>query len=156
MSIIEFTDEQQMIRDVARDFAENGIKPVAGELDKEGKFPTELVKKLGELGFMGIFVPEEYGGSGMDTFSYVLALEEICKACASTGAIMSVNNSLVCEPILRFGTEEQKREYLMPLANGEKLGCFSLSEPAAGSDAGSIRTTAVRKGDYYVINGTKN
>jgi butyryl-CoA dehydrogenase len=156
MSIIEFTDEQQMIRDVARDLAEKEIKPVAGELDKEGKFPAELVRKLGELGFMGIFVPEEYGGSGMDTFSYVLALEEICKACASTGAIMSVNNSLVCEPILRFGTDEQKKKYLTPLAKGEKLGCFSLSEPAAGSDAGSIKTTAVRKGEYYVINGTKN
>jgi butyryl-CoA dehydrogenase len=156
MSIIELTDEQRMIRDVARDFAESEIKPIAGKLDKEGKFPVELVKKLGELGFMGIFVPEEYGGSGMDTFSYVLALEEICKACASTGVIMSVNNSLVCEPILRFGTEEQKKKYLIPLAKGGKLGCFSLSEPAAGSDAGSIRTTAVRKGDYYIINGTKN
>ncbi|MBI2485789.1 MAG: acyl-CoA dehydrogenase [Deltaproteobacteria bacterium] len=156
MSIIELTEEQRMIRDVARDFAENEIKPVAAELDRQGKFPTELVKKMAELGFMGIFVPEDYGGSGMDTFSYVLALEEICKACASTGVIMSVNNSLVCEPILRFGTEEQKREYLTPLARGEKLGCFSLSEPAAGSDAGSIRTTAIRKGDYYVVNGTKN
>jgi butyryl-CoA dehydrogenase len=156
MSIIELADEQRMIRDVARDFAENEIKPVAGELDKGGKFPTELVRKLGELGFMGIFVPEEYGGSGMDTFSYVLALEEICKACASTGVIMSVNNSLVCEPIFRFGTEDQKRKYLPPLAKGEKLGCFSLSEPAAGSDAGNIKTTAVRKGEYYIINGTKN
>ncbi|MGH7790921.1 MAG: acyl-CoA dehydrogenase [Thermodesulfobacteriota bacterium] len=156
MSIIELIDEQQMIRDVARDFAQNEIKPIAGELDREGRFPTDLVKKLGELGFMGIFVPQNYGGSGMDTFSCVLALEEICKACASTGVIMSVNNSLVCEPILRFGTEEQKKKYLTPLAKGEKLGCFSLSEPAAGSDAGSIRTTAIRKGDYYIINGTKN
>lgn len=156
MSIIELTEEQRLIRDVARDLAENEIKPVAGELDKEGRFPVDLVKKLGELGFMGIFVPEEYGGSGMGTFNYVLALEEICKACASTGVIMSVNNSLVCEPILRFGTEEQKKKYLSPLAKGEKLGCFALSEPAAGSDAGSIRTTAIRKGDYYIINGTKN
>jgi len=156
MSIVELTEEQHMIRDVARDFSVNEVKPVAAELDKEGKFPTELVKKLGELGFMGIFVPEEYGGSGMDTFSYVLALEEICKACASTGVIMSVNNSLVCEPIFRFGTEDQKRKYLPPLAKGEKLGCFSLSEPAAGSDAGNIKTTAVRKGEYYIINGTKN
>ncbi|MDA2920254.1 acyl-CoA dehydrogenase [Desulfobacterota bacterium AH_259_B03_O07] len=156
MSIIELTDEQKMIRDVARDFSENEIKPVAAELDSLGKFPAKLVKKMAELGFMGIFVPERYGGSGMDTFSYVLALEEICKACASTGVIMSVNNSLVCEPILRFGTEDQKKKYLPPLAKGEKLGCFSLSEPAAGSDAGSIRTTAVRNGQYYVINGTKN
>jgi Acyl-CoA dehydrogenases len=156
MSITELTEEQRMIQDVARDFAENEIKPVAGELDKQGKFPTKLVKKLGELGFMGIFVPEEYGGSGMDTFSYVLVLEEICKAWASVGTIMSAHNSLVCEPLLRFGTEEQKKKYLIPLAKGEKIGCFSLSEPAAGSDAGSIKTTAVRDGKYYTINGTKN
>jgi butyryl-CoA dehydrogenase len=156
MSIIELTDEQQMIQDVARDFAQNEIKPVAGELDREGRFPSELVRKMGELGFMGIFVPEHYGGSGMDTLSYVLALEEICKACASTGVVMSVNNSLVCEPIYRFGTEEQKKNYLSLLAKGEKLGCFSLSEPAAGSDAGSLKTTAVKDGKYYVINGTKN
>ncbi|MGE5445477.1 MAG: acyl-CoA dehydrogenase [Ignavibacteriales bacterium] len=156
MSITELTDEQQMIRDVARDFAQNEIKPVAAELDREGRFPADLVKKMGELGFMGIFIPDEYGGSGMDTLSYVLALEEICKACASTGVIMSVNNSLVCDPIYEFGTEEQKKKYLPLLAKGEKLGCFSLSEPAAGSDAGSIRTTAVRDGKHYVINGTKN
>lgn len=156
MGIIELTDEQQMIRDLAMDFAKNEIKPVSGDLDREGRFPSELVRRLGELGFMGIFIPEEYGGSGLDTFSYVLALEEICKACASTGVIMSVNNSLVCEPILRFGTEKQKQKYLPPLSRGEKLGCFSLSEPAAGSDAGSITATAIRDGDHYVINGTKN
>jgi alkylation response protein AidB-like acyl-CoA dehydrogenase len=154
--MIELTDEQQMIRDVARDFAVNEIKPFASELDKQGKFPQDLVKKMGDLGFMGIFIPEGYGGSGMDTMSYVLALEEICKACASTGVIMSVNNSLVCEPIYGFGNEEQKKKYLLPLAKGEKLGCFSLSEPAAGSDAGSIKTAAVRDGKYYVIDGTKN
>jgi alkylation response protein AidB-like acyl-CoA dehydrogenase len=156
MNMIELTDEQQMIRDVARDFAVNEIKPFASELDKQGKFPQDLVKKMGDLGFMGIFIPEGYGGSGMDTMSYVLALEEICKACASTGVIMSVNNSLVCEPIYGFGNEEQKKKYLLPLAKGEKLGCFSLSEPAAGSDAGSIKTAAVRDGKYYVIDGTKN
>jgi alkylation response protein AidB-like acyl-CoA dehydrogenase len=156
MSIIEFTDEQKMIRDVARDFAENEIKPIAVELDREGRFPAELVKKMGELGFMGIFVPDQYGGSGMDTFTYVLALEEICKACASTGVIMSVNNSLVCDPIYKFGDEEQKKRYLPPLAKGEKLGCFSLSEPGSGSDAGGLRTTAVKDGKCYVINGTKN
>jgi butyryl-CoA dehydrogenase len=105
---------------------------------------------------MGIFVPEQYGGSGMDTLTYVLALEEVCRACASTGVIMSVNNSLVCEPIYRFGNEEQKKNYLPPLAKGEKLGCFSLSEPAAGSDAGGLKATAKRDGKYYVINGTKN
>lgn len=156
MSITKLSDEQQMIRDVARDFAQNEIKPVATKLDREERFPTDLVKKMGELGFMGIFIPDQYGGSGMDTLSYVLALEEICKACASTGVIMSVNNSLVCEPIYSFGTEEQKKKYLPLLAKGEKLGCFSLSEPDAGSDAGSIRTTAVRDGTHYVINGTKN
>jgi butyryl-CoA dehydrogenase len=156
MSIIELTDEQQMIKDLARDFAENEIKPIAAELDREGRFPSGLVKKMGELGFMGIFVAEQYGGSGMDTFTYVLALEEVCRACASTGAIMSVNNSLVCEPIYKFGSEEQKKKYLYPLAKGEKLGCFSLSEPAAGSDAGSLRTTATKEGKYYVIRGTKN
>lgn len=156
MSITKLSDEQQMIRDVARDFAQNEIKPVATKLDREERFPTDLVKKMGELGFMGIFIPDQYGGSGMDTLSYVLALEEICKACASTGVIMSVNNSLVCEPIYSFGTEEQKNKYLPLLAKGEKLGCFSLSEPDAGSDAGSIRTTAVRDGTHYVINGTKN
>ncbi len=156
MSIIELTDEQQMIRDMARDYAQNEIKPVAAELDREGRFPADLVKKMGELGLMGIFIPDEYGGSGMDTLSYVLALEEVCKACASTGVIMSVNNSLVCDPIYEFGTEEQKKKYLPFLAKGEKLGCFSLSEPVAGSDAGSIRTTAVMDGKHYIINGTKN
>ncbi|GBD39298.1 Acyl-CoA dehydrogenase [bacterium HR37] len=156
MSIIELTEEQRMVRDTAREFAESEIKPVAARLDKEGRFPSEIVKKLAELGFMGIFIPEHYGGSGMDTLTYVLALEEISKACASTGTIMSVNNSLVCDPIYTFGTEEQKNKYLIPLARGELLGCFSLSEPAAGSDAGSIRTTAVRDGNYYIINGTKN
>src|SRR5579885_1416672 len=156
MSIIELTDEQQMIRELARDFAENEIKPIAAELDREGRFPAGLVRKMGELGFMGIFVPEQYGGSGMDTLTYVLALEEVCRACASTGVIMSVNNSLVCEPIYRFGNEEQKKNYLPPLAKGEKLGCFSLSEPAAGSDAGGLKATAKRDGKYYVINGTKN
>lgn len=156
MSIVELTEEQRMIREVAREFAENEIEPVVSQLDRESKFPMEIVRKLGELGFMGMFVPEEYGGSGMDTFSYVLALEEISKAWASVGTIMSAHNSLVCWPLLRFGTEEQKEEYLIPLAKGEKIGCFSLSEPDAGSDAGSIKTTAVRDGKYYVINGTKN
>ncbi|MGQ0793609.1 MAG: acyl-CoA dehydrogenase [Deltaproteobacteria bacterium] len=156
MSIIELSGEQAMIQDTARDFARSEIRPQAGEIDREGKFPAGIVTKLGELGFMGIFVPEEYGGSGMDTFSYALALEEVCKACASTGVIMSVNNSLVCEPILKFGSEAQKRKYLPMLAGGMKLGCFSLSEPASGSDAGSIRTTASRDGSHYIINGTKN
>ncbi len=156
MSLIEFTEEQRMIREVAREFAEKEIKPIAGELDREKRFPKEIVKKLGTLGFMGIFIPEEYGGSSMDTLSYVLALEEISKACASTGVIMSVNNSLVCDPIYGFGTEEQKRKYLLPLASGEKLGCYALSEPVSGSDAGGIKTVAIKNSGHYVLKGTKN
>jgi butyryl-CoA dehydrogenase len=156
MKIVELTEEQRMIQSVAREFAQSEIKPVAGELDRLGQFPVEIIQSMAELGFMGMFVPEEYGGGGMDTLTYVLVLEEICKACASTGVIMSVNNSLVCDPILSFGSPSQKEEYLVPLARGEKLGCFALSEPASGSDAASIRTVAKRQGDYYVINGTKN
>jgi len=156
MGVLELTEEQRMIQSVAREFAQSEIKPVASELDKAARFPVELIQSMGELGFMGIFVPEEYGGSGMDTMSYVLALEEVCKACASTGVIMSVNNSLVCDPILAFGTPAQREEYLRPLSKGEKLGCFALSESNAGSDAGSIRTTAKRDGDSYIINGSKN
>lgn len=156
MSIVEFTEEQLMIKSVARDFAENEIKPIAAHLDRRAEFPVELLQNMSELGFMGIYVPEQYGGSGMDVLSYVLALEEISNACASTGTIMTVNNSLVCDPILSFGSIEQKEEYLIPLAKGEKLGCFALSEPSAGSDISSIRTQAKRDGDRYVITGTKN
>ncbi|MEE9251997.1 MAG: acyl-CoA dehydrogenase [Thermodesulfobacteriota bacterium] len=156
MSIVELTEEHRMIQSVAKEFAETEIKPVAARLDRRSEFPAELIQSMAELGFMGIYIPEEYGGSAMDVFSYTLALEEICKACASTGTIMSVNNSLVCDPILEFGTLAQKEEYLTPLARGESLGCFALSEPAAGSDAGSIRTTVRRDGDSYVLSGTKN
>ncbi|MEM4407768.1 MAG: acyl-CoA dehydrogenase [Candidatus Caldarchaeum sp.] len=156
MKIVELTEEQRMIQSVAREFAQSEIKPVAAELDRLGQFPVEIIQNMAELGFMGVFVPEEYGGGGMDTLTYVLVLEEICKACASTGVIMTVNNSLVCDPILNFGSQSQKEEYLVPLARGEKLGCFALSESASGSDAASIRTVAKRQGDYYVINGTKS
>lgn len=145
-----------MIQQTARDFADGVIKPRAKDLDQTGAFPSDIVKKLAELGFMGIMVPPEYGGSGLDTISYVLAMEEISSACASTGVIMSVNNSLVCDPLARFGSEEQKREFLTPLAKGEKLGCFALSEPNAGSDAARQQTTAAQDGDSFVINGTKN
>ena len=155
MGIVEFTEEQLMIKSVARDFAENEIKSIAAHLDRRSEFPVEILQNMSELGFMGIYVPEQYGGGGMDVLSYILALEEISKACASTGTIMSVNNSLVCDPLLNFGSIEQKEEYLIPLAKGEKLGCFALSEPSAGSDVSSIRTQAKRDGDRYIITGTK-
>ncbi len=152
----DLTDEQRMIRETARNFAQKEVLPVAAELDETGRFPEELVRQMADLGFMGVAVPEEYGGSGMDNICYVIAMEEISRACASTGVIMSVNNSLVCDPILKFGTEEAKREYLVPLASGKKLGCFALTEPGAGSDAGAQKTTAVPDGDCYVVNGEKN
>ncbi|MEZ4546763.1 MAG: acyl-CoA dehydrogenase [Thermodesulfobacteriota bacterium] len=155
MSIITLTEEQDLIKMTAKDFAAREVRPKAAENDREGKFPKRLVDKMGELGFMGMMVPEEYGGSGLDCVSYVIALEELCAACASTGIIMSVNNSLVCAPILAFGSEKQKQAYLPDLASGKKLGCFSLSEPDAGSDPASMRTIALRKSDSYVINGTK-
>jgi len=152
----ELTEEQRLFQETAKAFAEKEVAPFARQIDEEGIFPAEIVKKLGEVGFLGIMVPREYGGAGASTLCYVLALEEISKACASTGAIMSVNNSLVCEPLLRFGTEEQKRRYLTPLSGGQALGCFALSEPNAGSDAANQQTLARREGDHYVLTGTKN
>ncbi len=154
--VFDLTEEQRMIQDMARNFAQKEVLPKAAELDETGRFPEELVRKMGELGLMGMGVPEQYGGAGMDTICYVLAMEEISRACASTGVIMSVNNSLVCDPILKFGSEEVKKKYLVPLASGKKLGCFGLTEPGAGSDAGSQKTTAVLSGDHYIVNGTKN
>ena len=151
----ELTEEQQMVRDMAKRFAEAEIKPKAAELDKTHRHPEEIVKQLGELKMLGIAVPEEYGGGGMDNVSYVLALIEISKACASTGVIMSVNNSLYCFPVMAYGTDEQKKKYLYPCASGEKLGCYGLTEAGAGSDPASMRTTAVRDGDEWVINGEK-
>jgi butyryl-CoA dehydrogenase len=150
------TEEQELLQKTARDFAQNEVLPKAAEIDKEHRHPTELVKRMAELGLLGIAVPEQWGGAGMDHVGYALAMEEISRACASTGVIMSVNNSLVCDPINRFGTDEQKREFLVPLATGKKLGCFALSEPEAGSDAAAQRTVAVRDGDGWVINGIKN
>jgi alkylation response protein AidB-like acyl-CoA dehydrogenase len=154
---LKLTEEHRMIREMARDFAQKEIAPIAAQLDEEARFPEETVKKMGELGFMGVEIPEEYGGTGMDTFSYVLAVIEISKACASHGAIMSVNNSLVCYGIYAFGTEEQKKALLVPLASGEKLGAYSLTEPQAGSDPANMRCSAVYapESDEYVINGTK-
>lgn len=152
----ELTEEQQMIQDMSRSFAQKEVLPKAAELDETSRFPEELVNKMAELGLMGMAVPEEYGGAGFDYISYAIAMEEISRACASTAVIMSVNNSLVCEPLLKYGSEDVKKRYLVPLAEGKKLGCFALTEPGAGSDAGSQKTVAVGMGDHYVVNGTKN
>jgi butyryl-CoA dehydrogenase len=151
----DLTEDQQMTRETTRSFAEKELKPVASRLDHDGIYPMDEIKKLAGLGMMGVYVPEEFGGGGMDRISYVLALEEVSKAWASLGVIMSVNNSLVCGPILRFGTDAQKRRYLPRLAGGEWLGCYALTEPGAGSDAGSIQTSAKRSGGDYVLNGSK-
>ncbi len=150
------TEEHEMIRQAARDFAQNECKSGVIERDTNMTFPKEQVKKLGELGFLGMMVPQEYGGAGLDTLSYAIAMEEISKIDASTSVAMSVNNSLVCYGLEAFGTEEQKRKYLVPLAKGEVIGAFCLSEPEAGSDATSQKTTAIDKGDHYLLNGTKN
>lgn len=152
----EFSEEQLMIQKAARDFAQTELLPGVIERDDHQKFPTEQVKKLGELGFLGMMVDPKYGGSGLDTISYVLAMEEISKIDASASVVMSVNNSLVCWGLEHYGSEEQKQKFLVPLAKGEKIGAFCLSEPEAGSDATSQRTTAIDKGDYYLLNGTKN
>lgn len=152
----EFTEEQLAVRDAARDFAQTELLPGVIERDEKEMFPKEQIRKMGEMGFMGMMVDPAYGGGGMDTTSYVLAMEEISKVDASSSVIMSVNNSLVCWGLEKFGSEEQKQKYLVPLATGEKLGAFCLSEPEAGSDATSQQTTAEDKGDYYLLNGTKN
>ena len=152
----DLTEEQIAVRDAARDFAQNVLKPGVIARDNEQRFPAEEIKQLGELGFMGMMVSPEYGGSGMDTMSYVLAMEEISKVDASTSVCMSVNNSLVCWGLEKFCTEDQKQKFLVPLASGQKIGAFCLSEPEAGSDATSQRTTAIDMGDYYLLNGTKN
>lgn len=152
----ELTEEQKAVRDAARDFAQNVLKPGVIERDNEQRFPAEEIKQLGELGFMGIMVDPQYGGSGMDTISYALAMEEISKVDSSVSVCMSVNNSLVCYGLEAYGTEEQKQRYLVPLATGQKIGAFCLSEPEAGSDATSQRTTAIDMGDHYLLNGTKN
>jgi len=152
----EFTEEQLAVRDAARDFAQTELLPGVIERDENQKFPTEQVKAMGEMGFLGMMVDPKYGGGGMDAVSYVLAMEEISKVDASCSVIMSVNNSLVCWGIETYGTEEQKQKYLTRLATGEIIGAFCLSEPEAGSDATSQKTTAIDKGDHYLVNGTKN
>ncbi len=153
----ELTEEQKMVQQLAAEFAQKELPyEKVREWDANKVFPEEVVKKLGELGFMGVAIPPEYGGAGFDTISYVLAMIEIAKYDPGTAVIMSVNNSLVCDPLNKFGTEEQKKKYLTPLASGKILGCFALSEPEAGSDAAEQRTTAVKDGNYYVLNGVKN
>ncbi|NLF63745.1 MAG: acyl-CoA dehydrogenase [Chloroflexi bacterium] len=152
------TEEHRMIQQAAREFAQKSIAPIAAEHDESGEFPLETVRQMGQLGFMGIEVPEEYGGVGMDTIAYVLALEEISRVDASHGTIMSVNNSLVCHGLLKYGTEVQRQKYLVPVASGEKIGAYSLTEPMSGSDAGTMRSRAVLSddGSHYVINGRKS
>jgi len=152
----DLTEEQLSVRDAARNFAQNVLKTTVLERDRDQRFATDEIKQLGELGFMGMMVDPKYGGGGMDTVSYALAMEEISKVDASVSVCMSVNNSLVCYGIEKFGTEEQKQKYLFPLASGEKIGAFCLSEPEAGSDATSQRTSAIDMGDHYILNGTKN
>lgn len=152
------TDEHIMIRDAARDFAQDAIVPIAAHFDETGEFPSDTIKQMGQLGFMGIQVPEKYGGAGMDTLAYALALVEISKADASHGTIMSVNNSLFCHGILKFGTEAQKQTYVTPVASGQKIGAYSLTEPMSGSDAGTMKSRAVLSddGSHYIINGRKS
>jgi len=151
----EMSERWDMIRSAAREFAEREIKPFAREHDERGEFPWPVMKKIAEVGYLGALIPEEYGGSGLDAVSYLIIIEEISKVCASTGVITSVHNSLVAGPIMKYGTEEQKRKYLPQLAKGERIGAFAATEPEAGSDLGALKTTAEKKGDVYVLNGQK-
>ncbi|MBI3071402.1 MAG: acyl-CoA dehydrogenase [Deltaproteobacteria bacterium] len=152
----ELTPEQEMLKKSVRDFADGVIRPRAHELDEKGEFPRAIVKQMAELGLMGVAIPERWGGAGLDALSYVLAMEEISRGCASCGVIMSVNNSLYCDPILKFGTDAQREKWLTPYARGEKLGCYALSEPGSGSDAAAMKTVAKRSGNEWILNGTKN
>lgn len=154
--IFSLTGEHTMIRDAARDFAQNEIAPIAAQFDESGEFPHNTIRKMGAMGFMGIEVPEKYGGAGMDTLAYVLAMEEICKVDAAHGVIMSVHNSLYNHGIVRYGTEDQKNTFVTPVASGQAIGAYSLTEPMSGSDAGTMRSRAVRDGDHYIINGRKS
>lgn len=154
--LFPISPEHEMIRQAARDFAQKEIAPIAAEFDESGEFPYKTVKKMGALGLMGIEIPEQYGGVGMDALAYVLALEEICKVDASHGTIMSVNNSLYGSGLLQFGTPEQKEKYLVPVASGEAIGAYSLTEPMSGSDAGTMRCRAILDGDHYILNGRKS
>lgn len=152
---LDLSEEQQLLQRSVRDFAEAEVKPHAKEIDETGRFPLVTFQKAAELGLTGVAVPENYGGAGMDHVSYAIVIEEISRVCASTGVILSVQNSLYCDPIYRFGTDEQKQKFLVPYARGEKIGCYALTEPQAGSNAAALATKAVRIGDAYIINGTK-
>jgi len=153
---LELTEEHKMIRRMVRQFAEKEVAPIAAEMDEKAEVPFENIKKMGELGLLGLTVSEEYGGGGMDTVGYCIATEELSKACAATTIVMGVQNSLVCHGIEKFGTEDQKQRFLVPLAEGKFIGAFALTEPEAGSDAAALKTTMVLDGDEYVVNGTKN
>ena len=152
---LELTEEQKLLEKSVREFAEAEVKPLAKELDETGRFPRDSFRKAAELGLTGIAIPENYGGAAMDHICYAIVIEEISRACASTGVILSVQNSLYCGPIDCFGTEEQKKKFLVPFARGEKIGCYALTEPQAGSNAAALATKAVRRGDQYIVNGTK-
>lgn len=154
--LFPLTEEHEMIRQAARDFAQKELAPIAAEHDETGDFPSETIQKMGEMGFMGVEVPEEYGGSDMDTLAYVLALEEISKVDASHGIVMSVNNSLFCHSLLKFGTETQKQKHLYAVASGQSVGAYSLTEPMSGTDAGTMRSRAAKNGDHYILNGLKS
>ncbi|MFO0742940.1 MAG: acyl-CoA dehydrogenase family protein [Labilithrix sp.] len=152
----DLTEEQRLVRDTARDFALREVAPKAAEIDKSGRWPAEIVAKMAELGFLGVAIPQEYGGAGLDALTYALVMEEISAACASCGVIMSVNNSLFCDPLYKFGTDAQKKDILTPVASGKKLGCFGLTEPMSGSDAQTMVTSAEKTADGWVLNGAKN
>ncbi len=152
---LQFTEDQLLLQKTVREFAEAEVKPRARELDETGHFPRDLFAKAAELGLTGVAVPETEGGAGFDHISYSIVIEEISRCCASTGVILSVQNSLYCDPIHRYGTDEQKNKFLLPFARGEKIGCYALTEPQAGSNAAALQTKAVRKDDRYILNGTK-
>jgi butyryl-CoA dehydrogenase len=152
---LELTDEQKLLQKTVREFAESEVKPLAKELDETGRFPRDTFKKAAELGLTGIAQPEAEGGAGFDHVAYSIVIEEISRCCASTGVILSVQNSLYCDPIHRFGNDEQKKKFLLPFARGEKIGCYALTEPQAGSNAAALQTKAVKKGDKYIVDGTK-
>jgi len=152
---LALTEEQEMLQQSVREFAESEVKPLAREIDETGRFPKETFRKAAELGLTGVALPEEAGGAGFDHVAYTIVIEEISRVCASTGAILSVQNSLFCDPLFRFGTPEQKKKFLIPFARGEKIGCYALTEPQAGSNAAALATRAVRQGDTYIVSGTK-
>src|SRR5579871_5910332 len=152
---LELTEDQKLLQKTVREFAESEVKPRAKELDETGHFPRDLFKKAAELGLTGVALPDDEGGAGFDHIAYTIVIEEISRCCASTGVILSVQNSLYCDPIHRYGTPEQKEKFLLPFARGERIGCYALTEPQAGSNAAALQTKAVLRGDVYVINGTK-